>query len=292
MSGERGQATVEYIGVLLLAATLLAGLIALVGHSPPGASAGKLILDRLLCAVGGPLPCGDSELERSLGHELAAALRENAPQLRFEDGDFVSLPVDPRECRRRACADSSERGRLSRSFEGEPPTAFVHTVDCRAARQPDDADCSGPSAGHLYLQYWLYYPDSHTRPFGRLGGYHLDDWESFQVRIGGDGEPEARASSHNGHQYGPDKLSDVDPGAPIAGAGRDGWGPSLGYLWVSAGSHAGRASDGDRYFRSVDSDQLRLVAIEPELAALDGIAYEVSPPWRKRVWRDPEYEGT
>ena len=52
------------------------------------------------------------------------------------------------------------------------------------------ADCSGERAGKRYLQYWLYWPDSQTEPFGERG-YHPDDWESFQVRIG---ETESRGA--------------------------------------------------------------------------------------------------
>jgi hypothetical protein len=226
-----------------------------------------------------------------LGLVLAATLRPGAPEIRLEDGVFVRLRFDPRSCRERRCADSSERGRLSSSFEGEPATAFVHAIDCRAEPGPEDAECGGDRAGRLYLQYWLYYPDSHTRPFGRLGGYHRDDWESFQIRIGPDRDAEARASSHHGHQYGADKLSDIDPGAEVAGLGGS-WGPSRGYLWVSAGSHAGRASGGDRYFRSVRPGELRLIPIEAAIEDLAGLEFEVSPPWRKQVWRDPEFGGT
>lgn len=290
-ASERGQGTVEYIGVLLLVVVLLGAVLIAAGARLPGAELARLLAQRLVCAVR-LLDCGTDALERSFGAELAATLRERTPEIRFEDGEFVSLPVDPRSCRERRCADSSERGRLDSSFEGEAPTAFVHVIDCRAEPDPDQAECGGDRSGELYLQYWLYYPDSHTRPFGRLGGYHRDDWESFQIRIGRDREADARASSHHGHQYGADKLSDVDPDAGVAGLGGQSWGPSQGYLWVSAGSHAGRADGGDHYFRSVRPNELRLIPFDAAISELAELEFGVTPPWRKQVWRDPEFEGT
>jgi hypothetical protein len=61
---------------------------------------------------------------------------------------------------------------------------------------------------------------------------------------------------------------------------------------VSAGSHAGRASGGDRYFRSVRAGELRLIPIATAIEELAELEFEVSPPWRKTVYQDPESEGT
>ena len=217
---SRGRsASVEYVGALLLVALLFGAFLTLTGLARPAAGLLEAIAARMICAVRLAEHCRPpaSPLQLAYGPELAALIAAQAPELRFEDGDFVSLPVDPRECRSRACADSSERGILGRSFEDLAPTAFVHVVDCRPGADPGAAECSGARAGSLYLQYWLYYPDSATRPFSRLGGFHKDDWESVQVRVERTGEASARASSHHGYNYDADFR--LRPRAPRRRAG-------------------------------------------------------------------------
>lgn len=303
----RGQATVEYAGLLLLVALAFTAVAA--GGALPGAKLATTIAAKLLCVVRDGPRCSapPSDLQRAYGTEIAALLREHAPEVRFEDAEFVSLPVDFRDCRDRSCADTSERGPVGRSFEDHPATAFVRVIDCRGlptaaaaagAAAGAGADCEGAGAGNLYLQYWLYYPDSATRPFGAKG-YHRDDWESYQVRIGAGGAGEARASSHRGYHHEAGGLSGalndlgVSGVGPIKSAG-PAWGPSNGFVWVSAGSHAGRAAGDDGYFRSVRPEQLRLVPIEPNLRGLSEIGFErgIDPPWLKAAWRDPEHSGT
>jgi hypothetical protein len=299
LTDRRGQATPEYVGVVLLVAVLFAAVLA-TPIAGEGARIGRAVAERLVCIVRGSGECELSSdgLEMTFGPELAALARMHAPEIRFEDADYVSVPVDPRECRDRSCADTSARGPLGESYEGEPPTAFVRVIDCRAGGDPPpDADCSGDAAGRLYLQYWLYYPDSATRTFHRLG-YHRDDWESYQVRIGDDGGADARASSHGSYNYEAGGLSDIGRkeilGLVTIDARRPGWGPENGYVWVSDGSHAGRAAGDDGYFRSVPRDDLRLVPIGPGTDGLEGLDFDpaVAPPWLKEVFRDPEAIGT
>ncbi len=285
---ESGQATVDYVGLVLLIAVLFGAILAVSGLGAEAARLPKLLGARLLCAVKLSSSCLD-QLEHAYGEDLADLIRDHTPEVRFEDGEFVSLPVDPRRCRERRCADTSERGSIAASYEGERPAMFVHPIDCRAQPYPEGMDCGGERAGNLYLQFWLYYPDSATRPFGE-DGYHVDDWESLQVRIGPGGTVEARASSHKGHQHGANLISDTGVQLPILGPG-SGWGPSQGYVWVSAGSHAGRAKGGS-YFRSLRSDDLRLIAVEPNLDQLGKLEFAVSPPWRKALWTDPEARGS
>ncbi|HKJ35678.1 MAG TPA: hypothetical protein VKA36_03840 [Solirubrobacterales bacterium] len=296
LRSDHGQATVEYVGALLLVAALLAAGAAIGGLAAPAARLASTVTDAVLCAVRLSGSCGleREALAAAYDPEIAGLIRRHAPEIRFEDGEYVSLPVDPRSCRDRRCADTSARGSLERSWEGEPPTAFLRVADCRAGVAAEGVDCGGDRAGNLYLQYWLYYPDSATRALRRLG-YHRDDWESLQLRIGPSGAVEARASSHHGYNHGPDKTSDlgaVEIG-PIAVDGRrPAWGPANGYLWVSEGSHAGRAARGDHFFRSINPGDLQLIPLETELGSLGELGFEVAPPWRKPVWTDPEHVGT
>ena len=150
----------------------------------------------------------------------------------------------------------------------------------------------GARAGNVYLQYWLYYPDSATRTFGRAG-YHSDDWESFQVRIGGDGSTEVRASSHGSYNYEPEgvNLSDIGRTRTRTGIEIDlreaAWGADNGYLWVSDGSHAGRAAGDDDYFRSIPRNRLRLIPIEPNTERIGRLSWDgITPPWEKPVWNE------
>lgn len=294
LRSRSGQATVEYVALLLLIAALLVALLAVGNLRRPGIALGEEVAERIVCAVRLSSGCDvpGSELRLAYGEEVATLLAEHVPEIRFEDGDFVSLPVDPRHCRARSCADTSESGELSRSFEDYPATAFVHVVDCRepgtghaepGAAGTAGAECGGERAGNLYLQYWLYYPESATRPYGRLG-FHRDDWESFQVRIGSGGA-EVRASSHRGYNHGPDPIADLRGGS-------GGWGVPNGYLWVSAGSHAGRAAAANAHSRSIPAGRLRLLPLESELESLSALEFEVTPPWLKEVWLDPEATGT
>jgi hypothetical protein len=221
------------------------------------------------------------------------------PTLAFEDGSHA-VPVDFRSCRLSDCSDGREEGVVERSEAGLPVTAFVHVVDCRGT--PAGADCSGSRGGNIYIQYWLYFADSATLrglPLAGSRGYHADDWESVQVRIGVDGEVSSRASSHHGYNHRPaaaNWASDAGIGplrdvAETLGARPDnGWGPATGVLLVSGGSHAGNVGDehGGRY---TPAARVRLIPLEP-IAARDASTFAVSPPWLKDVWRDPEAGGT
>ena len=189
-------------------------------------------------------------------------------------------------------------GPVSRSDGGRPVTAFTHVVDCRTgaadATETAGMDCSGPRARNVYLQYWFYYPGSATgegstplkRPIrwasGKLGHstFHPDDWESYMVRIGPGGRS-ARASSHYGYEY--DRFS-------IAGR-PGGWGPETGTVYISGGSHAGRAGSSRSVSRMTKDHRVRLIPIET-LAGRESEVFAISPPWRKRVFLDPEYGGT
>jgi hypothetical protein len=300
---DRGQATAEYVGVVLLVAVLVGALAVAVGPSLPGGGLARAVAERLLCAVGSSPVCdrGPAErptaLEAAYGSEVAALLARNAPDLYFEGDDFASLPVDFRDCRSRSCADTIRRGAVRATQTGLPPTAFTHVVDCRrrsgglaAARSGDDeADCSGPRAGKVYLQYWLYYPDSLTHGLGRVGGYHLDDWESFQTRIDSGGSSVSRASSHHGYNGRAGGIGSI--GSDTGWSPRSAWEPGTRALHIAAGSHAGTTQPALGDDRAIHREDLVLVPAEP-IAAASTPDFAISPPWEKNVWRDPESTGT
>jgi hypothetical protein len=291
--------------MLLVVALLLVGLVA-AGVRVPGATLVRAVASRILCAAALADGCGDQpRLIAAYGTEVGKLVREHMPMLAFEEG-ARALPVDFRRCRHTDCGDGSARGLVHRTDERLPVTAFVHVVDCRdgaASMSDEGSDCTGERAGRLYIQYWLYYADSATlRDIPVVGekGYHADDWESVQIRIGLDGRVDQRASSHHGYNYGRSTAnwgSDagfaplVDVAEAIGGREPNGWGAETGLLLVSGGSHAGNAAGIPHVDRFTPGRRVHLVPLE-SVAAAGGVAFAVSPPWRKRVWRDPEAEGT
>lgn len=295
---ESGQGTVEYVGAVLLVAVLLSVVVALVGDRLPGVALGRTIVGKLICAVSGEGDCGDTEalaspLAAAYGAERAAAVIDHLPEIGFEGGEFMSLPVDFRRCRERACADTSVPGLVRRSHEGERPTVFTRVIDCRPESLTEGAECSGERAGNLYLQYWLYYPESLTEGTGWFpvkSGFHLDDWESYQVRIGADGSRSSRASSHNGYNDHRAKPGNLFSDAGVLNGAR--WGLYRGHLHVARGSHAGAPTyDADDVWR-LPASATRMIPIEPNLESFRPHRFEVSPPWEKEVWNDPEAVGT
>jgi len=306
MGDARGQSTVEWVGTLCVVALLLVGLVA-VGVRVPGATLAHAVASRLLCAASMADSCGDEPaLIAAYGSEVGELVRERMPMLAFEEGSRA-VPVDFRRCRQPACGDRSEPGEVRRTDAGLPVTAFVHVVDCRVGEaersEAEGADCSGPRLGNLYIQFWTYYVDSATLrdiPIAGEAGYHRDDWESVQFRIGPDGRVDQRASSHHGHNYergvgnwaadaGFDPLSDA--AEQLGARKRNGWGSATGIVLVSGGSHAGNAAGIPHVGSFTPGNRVHLVPLEP-IAATDRTAFAVSPPWRKEVWRDPEAEGT
>ena len=303
MGGERGQGTVEWVGLVATVALVLLALAA-VGVRVPGTGLARALASRMLCAVAMADGCGDEPtLIATYGDEVGRLVRRHMPTLFLERGSRA-LPVDFRRCRAIECGDGTPRGLVHMTDRGEHVTAFVHVVDCRDGGE--GALCTGPRTGNLYLQYWLYYADSATLrgvPIAADAGYHRDDWEGVQIRIGADGRVDERASSHHGYNHaqsianaGSDAgIAPLREGAEAVGARpANGWGPETRMLLVSGGSHAGNADGflGD-IDRVVPGRRVHLVPLEPVAAAAgDAYRFVVSPPWRKQVWRDPEAAGT
>jgi hypothetical protein len=303
---ERGQGTVEWIGLVCVVSLLLLGVPA-VGMRVPGVDLGRSIAHRILCAVELADGCGDEPLLiATYGDEVGRLVRRHMPTIGFEAGSRA-VPVDYRRCRETNCGDAPEDGLVHRTDERLPVTAFTHVMDCRAAaREASEAagiDCSGERAGRLYISYLLFFANSATLrgvPIVGDEGEHKDDWESVEVRINPDGSVDERASSHDGYNY---SLQDFDWGSD-AGIGvlkdlaedvgarhPNGWGPETGLLLVSGGSHAGNVAGAPRGTRFTPGRRVHLIPLEP-IAADEHATFTVVPPWLKEVWRDPEAEGT
>jgi hypothetical protein len=290
---------VALIGLVSIA---LGSLAWLVGLRLPGVALAHALAERIVCAVRLTEDCRNEPLLRAAnGDELGALLRDHAPALLYEKG-MRTLPVDFRGCRTDACAEGPGSGAVARSEAGERTVAFTHVIDCRAGRvartEAWGGDCSGARAGNLYLQYWLYYPGSATAegstplkgPIRRVSTalghstYHPDDWEGYQVRIGPGGSF-ARATAHRGYGYELDRT--LIPYRPRV----NGWGPEGDAYYISGGSHAGTAKAERTVVRTTKDGRLVLIPIET-LPDRDAYSFAVSPPWRKRVYFDPEYGGT
>jgi hypothetical protein len=312
MRSERGQATVEWVGLVAIVALSL-GALARASPHVDGRSVGSLVAHSLVCAVRGHCDDGDRELRAAYGTRDAELVRRYAPGIVYEPGT-LTLPVDYRECRSHRCSDAPDDPDLdvSRSLRGGArATAFTHVVHDR---------------GETFIQYWLYYPDSTTTWGGAAGawntarglsplggppypGWHDDDWEGFQLRIDRSGGVWARATSHHGYQGCKQRRC----------ANR--WMVPTGWTRVSRGSHAGhlplrsrpagvwlaprppfvRTSwryealypGVDLRERTTGAAALRLIPLE----TLDGrgsarFADGIRPPWRKEVYSRPRSQTT
>jgi len=317
---ERGQASVELVGLILLM-SLAFGAAAAFPPAIDGRSLGGFLAHHLMCAATRGCRQAEDALELAYGEHVAGALREHAPSLVYEPGER-ELPVDWRRCRQARCASAPDDPALDAHLgQGRHVRATAFT---RVIRR----------GGRLYLQYWLYYPDSNTAVAGsdRLWerswilprvrelvsgtpdypGFHRDDWEGAFVRIDPDGSTWVRASAH-GHFQGC-KWREC----------RNEWIRPTGWVRVSRGSHAGHvpfrtprrdprnAPKIPRVVRppqppsprrpgvplvpgrnlderSTSGEGLRLIPLE----TLDPDSYhplddDVKPPWRKRAYSDPE----
>lgn len=294
MVSEDGQATVEWTALLLVAGLALAGAAVAVGLAAPAAGLARAVRCAVLAGCHGE----DRELEAAYGREVAGVVRAFAPGLDYE-ARTLTLPVDFPSCRSHRCADAPDRPGVDvwHSLRGRPATAFTHVVDRRAR------------GGELFVQYWLYYPDStwsgKLRLVGRLApltplgwwsgkaaGFHRDDWESFQVRVTRDGQVYARASAHNGYagrQTWPN-LNELPPEIPVRRTGA--WVHATGWTHVSRGSHAGFIPTGPGGDRRTESSGLRLVPIERLDARALATRFAIAAPWRKPVYDNPERTDT
>jgi hypothetical protein len=310
MRGERGAATVEWTGLVLVVAAVLGAATVVAG----GLHAGSLARS-IRCAVLAGCRGEDRVLAAAYGDDVAGQVRAWAPGFVYEPGT-LTLPVDFRRCRAHRCADAPDaRGEdVWRSATGESrATVFTHVVDRRRR------------GGPLYLQYWLYYPDStyaggayavsrarvvRDTPLGALAGkaagHHEDDWESYQLKLMPDGRVFVRASAHNGYA-GRRRWPNLNelPGEPkLPRVGRNGvsveprhrtgaWTPYTGWTRVTRGSHAGHIPDGPRDGeRRTEADGVTLVPIERLSEGDIATSFAITPPWRNPVYAEPERTDT
>jgi hypothetical protein len=312
MASERGQSTVEWAGVVLLVALALGVVVALV-PKVDGRSLGGALAHAIVCAARGGCDDGNDALRGAYGQGDAELVRRFAPNIVYEPGTHT-LPVDFRRCRSHRCSDAPDDQGLEASASSHgrvPAAAFTRVVH---------------QSGETFIQYWFYYPDSNTvlgpssaiwnnSPLalaGRYPGFHRDDWEGYQIRVGSGGDARVRATSHDHYQ-----------GCKEAGC-RNRWIAWTGWTRVSKGSHAGHIPVEPQWVRD---GRVRL-AIQPWLlrpfgyrplypgrdlherttagAGLDLIPIEtlppsvlsgsrfggVVPPWLKEVYLDPLSNST
>jgi hypothetical protein len=309
MGAERGQATVEWTAGILAVALVLVALVA-IGPRVDGRSFGGFLAHRVVCGVKGGCRDGDAALARAYAVHDAELVRAHAPNVLYEPGER-QLPVDYRRCRGADCANAADDRHLDahRTQTGERATVFT-----RAIRRH----------GRIYIQYWLYFPDSRTTALASdkiweavwllpqlagiidepptYPGLHRDDWESFQVRIDPDGAVWARASSHGHYQ-----------GCKWARC-RNRWFAETGWTRVSRGSHAGHVPTEqvmlgtpvrgsppppvryrpllpghDLRERTTTGEGLRLIPLETySKRDYRPIEDDIKPPWGKDVYSDPE----
>src|SRR3954465_7220193 len=101
MQSERGQASVEWVGLLLLVSVALAAALAFV-PAVDGRPLGAALARALVCAVRGDCRADGVALRHAYGERGAALVRANAPNLVYERG-MLTLPVDYRRCRSHRC---------------------------------------------------------------------------------------------------------------------------------------------------------------------------------------------
>jgi hypothetical protein len=244
MSEQRGQAAVEFVALLLLCCLTFAALFA-VGRGFDGRSVGGFLAHHVVCAISGSCDRDEERLVAAYGERDAAVVRALAPNLVYEPGER-ELPVDWRRCRRADCAIAPDDPALDAHMAGGDAAAGAHTG---AGRRATAFTHLIRRRGRLYVQYWLYYPDSDTFLGGshrlwerswllpRLRelvdgtsdypGFHRDDWEGVFLRVDPDGSTWMRASSHGHFQ------------SCKWRACHDEWVRSTGWVRVSRGSHSG-----------------------------------------------------
>jgi len=159
-SGQRGSASLEQIGIVLLIAAIFGGLVAVYLSGPgerPGHGLGIRIANRIACGPREPGVCSQHPAVSAYGWDLARAVRWLAPEpsaRRGPDGTLLA-PVDFRYCQRNTCAVPAGDGKLTTA--NRRLTLFTE-VDRL------------PGAGTWQITYWLYRPTLGWERLVRLAG--------------------------------------------------------------------------------------------------------------------------
>jgi hypothetical protein len=146
MEGERGAASVEQAGLILLIAVLCAAVAAAVlsrGGQAESRELARAVAQKIRCAAHGPGPCWQDPLTEAYGRPVAGLVRALAP-VPEPAGALGLLPVDFRRCRQASCAAPGERPELTAS--NRRVSAFVAVEDHRR------------SGGPIEIDYWHYRP--------------------------------------------------------------------------------------------------------------------------------------
>jgi len=146
VTAERGAASVEQAGLILLVALLCAAVAGAVLSRQGEAESRELaraVAQKIRCAAHGPGPCWQDPLTEAYTRPLAGLVRALAPTP-ARAGALGLVPVDFRRCRQPSCATPGERPELTAS--NRRVTAFVSVADERRQN------------GALTLDYWLYRP--------------------------------------------------------------------------------------------------------------------------------------
>lgn len=309
-SGESGQSSVEWVGLVLLLSGAFASL-SLIGPTVSPSAFVHSIHRAILCAAAFGDRCPGGPPIDHYGAEVAALVRRYEPEIAFGP-DLLGMPVDFRTCRSPGCAEPQTGRRLAGSTADERLTIFTRVIDCRGGRKGEfgGPGCRSSAEGNLYIQFWAYFPESATLrgvPVLERRGWHRHDWESTQVRIGRDGSVSQRASSHSGHNHtrslanwpsdaGIELPSRMDRLLGRRSAG--GWGPWTGRWLIAGGSHAGNVADEgepDSYpvvSRRGTANLVPLEAVRGDALVRPARFDPISPPWEKHLWSDPEAIGT
>src|SRR4051794_40208285 len=106
MRSERGQASIEWTGIVCLVALALGAAVAFV-PAVDGRSFGGFITHAIVCAVKGGCDAGDDALRTAYGRADAELVRRYAPNIVYEPGTHT-LPIDFRSCRSHRCSDAPD----------------------------------------------------------------------------------------------------------------------------------------------------------------------------------------
>ena len=135
MRRDRGAASVEQAGLILLVALLcaaVAGAVLSRGGEAESRELARAVAQKIRCAAHGPGPCWQDPLTEAYGRPLAGLVRALAP-VPEGAGALGLLPVDFRRCRQASCATPGERPELTAS--NRRVTAFVAVEDSPPERR-------------------------------------------------------------------------------------------------------------------------------------------------------------